>query len=264
MDEYTLKPIGFFSGLERYPYDLPHQPNNDNIPNCGCITLNPKHNYEQALDDLNGFSHLWILFIFHKNRAWKPKVLPPRGLRKIGVFATRAPYRPNPIGISCVQLEKIEGLHLFISGHDLLDGTPILDIKPYIRYADAVPETREGWIDELPRPYTLLFSDTFESRFYYMISCGGPRVLRQFLIEQLRDNPLRDTRKRVQKNSNGTYTLAYRTWRVDFAINESTHHIEILTLYSGYTHDELNLSEDRYLDKEIHRLFIAHTQGSII
>lgn len=111
------------------------------------IELFPGKGYEDALANVEEWSHLWVLFAFDKSRGWSPKVLPPRSRVKKGLFATRAPHRPNPIGMSLVRLRRVEGLVLHVEDVDLLDGTPILDIKPYVPYADAFPGSRAGWID---------------------------------------------------------------------------------------------------------------------
>jgi tRNA-Thr(GGU) m(6)t(6)A37 methyltransferase TsaA len=113
--------------------------------------------FKTAVRGLEGFSHLWIVFVFHQHDAknWKPSIRPPRlgGAKKIGVLASRSPHRPNPIGLSAVQLVKIDsdapgGVELHLRGVDFLDGTPVLDIKPYIPYADSIPEATSGWAEE--------------------------------------------------------------------------------------------------------------------
>jgi tRNA (adenine37-N6)-methyltransferase len=112
------------------------------------IVLRP--GMQNLLKDLSGFSHVWVLFWFNYSRGWNAQVRPPRDSRKRGLFATRAPHRPNPIGLSAVELVSIRGCTLKIRGVDILNGSPVLDIKPYVPYADAFPEARAGWIDELP------------------------------------------------------------------------------------------------------------------
>jgi len=102
-----------------------------------------------AFADLAGFERIWLLFVFHRSEGWKPQVRPPRGGGKRGVLATRSPHRPNAIGLSAVELVAVEERALQVRGMDLLDGTPILDIKPYVPYADAFPASRAGWIDEI-------------------------------------------------------------------------------------------------------------------
>ena len=102
---------------------------------------------EAAFRDLAGFQRIWLLFAFHRSEGWKAEVKPPRGGGKRSVLATRSPHRPNAIGLSAVELLAIGGHALRVRGIDLLDGTPILDIKPYVPYADAFPDSRAGWID---------------------------------------------------------------------------------------------------------------------
>lgn len=110
---------------------------------------------EQALQGLEGFSHLWIIFQFHQNTnlRYHAKVHPPRlGGEPIGVFATRSPHRPNNIGLSLVKIEKIEKDCIYLSGVDLVDGTPVLDIKPYIPEVESVPDAKAGWAGEAAKP----------------------------------------------------------------------------------------------------------------
>jgi len=102
-----------------------------------------------AFRDLEGFERIWLLFQFHRSEGWRAEVRPPRGGGKRSVLATRSPHRPNPIGLSAVELVAVEERALRVRGMDLLDGTPILDIKPYVPYADAFPESRAGWIDAI-------------------------------------------------------------------------------------------------------------------
>lgn len=100
-----------------------------------------------AFRDLAGFERIWLLFALHRSEGWKPEVKPPRGGGKRSVLATRSPHRPNAIGLSAVELLAVETDRLRVRGLDLLDGTPILDIKPYVPYADSFPGSLAGWID---------------------------------------------------------------------------------------------------------------------
>jgi tRNA-Thr(GGU) m(6)t(6)A37 methyltransferase TsaA len=102
-----------------------------------------------ALSDLDGFARIWLIFVFDRSEGWIARVRPPRGGGKRGVLATRSPHRPNPLGLSAVELLGVEDGALRVRGLDLLDGTPILDIKPYVPYADAFPNAAAGWIDAL-------------------------------------------------------------------------------------------------------------------
>jgi tRNA-Thr(GGU) m(6)t(6)A37 methyltransferase TsaA len=123
------------------------------------IVFEPEYRNPDALRGLEEFSHIWLIWEFSANRktgSWQPTVRPPRlgGNIHMGVFATRSPFRPNPLGLSCVELESIEidaqdGPVIIVRGADLMDGTPIYDIKPYIRYADARPEAVCGYVDDL-------------------------------------------------------------------------------------------------------------------
>ncbi len=102
-----------------------------------------------AFRDLAGFQRIWLVFAFHRSEGWKPEVKPPRGGGKRSVLATRSPHRPNAIGLSAVELVAVEEGRLRVRGLDLLDGTPILDIKPYVPYADSFPDSVAGWIDAM-------------------------------------------------------------------------------------------------------------------
>lgn len=149
---FTIDPIGILHTSAREKYEVPHQPNTDG--GIARITLFPHMNYEQALIGLEEFSHVWVLFLFHKSRHWKPMVQPP-GLRtKVGVFATRSPHRPNNIGMSALPLISVEKRGVLVAGADLLDGTPVIDIKPYVATADSFSSPLQGWIearDSLPQ-----------------------------------------------------------------------------------------------------------------
>jgi tRNA-Thr(GGU) m(6)t(6)A37 methyltransferase TsaA len=150
---FTYQPIGFVRSPYARRIDAPHQPSvvagtetgdaseavielDDSIP-------------EAALRGLEGFDRIWVIFAFHRSEGWRAEVKPPRGGKKRGVLATRSPHRPNAIGLSAVELVAIEGRTLRVRGVDFLDGTPVLDLKPYVPYADAFPEAKAGWIDEV-------------------------------------------------------------------------------------------------------------------
>ncbi len=151
--QISMQPIGIVHSDYRERFAAPRQPSLEK-PQPATIELNGGMNFEQALADLDGFSHIWVLYWMHLNQGWNPTVMPPRSPRqRRGLFATRAPHRPNGIGLSVVCLSSIKGRILHIEGHDMLDGTPVLDIKPYLPYADAVPRATAGWtqfIDSKP------------------------------------------------------------------------------------------------------------------
>ena len=129
----TLTPIGILHCAQQTRVEAPRQPAAaDEL--SGVIELLPSRNFEHALEDLAGWERVWVIFWFHHNAGWRPKVLPPRSQSgRKGVFSTRSPHRPNPLGLSALRLEEVDGLRLHVRGVDLLDGTPVLDIKPYVR-----------------------------------------------------------------------------------------------------------------------------------
>ena len=120
----------------------------------GTIVLNPR--FAGTLKSLAGFDAVWVVSYLHLNTGWKPTVRPPRGPRdaRHGVFATRAPHRPNPLGLSALRVVAVDEakLEIAVRGLDLLDGTPVLDVKPYVPYCDAFPDARAGWVDDLDGP----------------------------------------------------------------------------------------------------------------
>ena len=144
LPELTLRPIGIAHSPFLDRQAAPRQSANSDA--LGSIELFPHSGIEHALEDLASFRVIWVLFWFHKNIGWRPKVRPPRSRERRGVFATRSPYRPNPIGLSAVELIGIEGRVLKIKNLDMLDGTPVLDIKPYVPYTDAIAEGSSGWL----------------------------------------------------------------------------------------------------------------------
>lgn len=156
---FSFQPIGFIRSPYRKRIDAPHQATvlaEGGAPDEAILELDAALP-EETLQDLEGFAYVWIIFVLHKSEGWAPMVRPPRGPRvKRGVFATRSPHRPNAIGLSAVELAAVEGRTLRLRGVDLLDGTPVLDIKPYVPYADAFPQARAGWIDGVDEVQGLL------------------------------------------------------------------------------------------------------------
>ena len=143
-----LEPIGYLRSPLATKVEAARQPRAA-VGTPARIELLPGRNFEHALEDLERWELIWVIFWFHLNPGWRPKVLPPRSTTgRKGVFATRSPHRPNPLGMSVVRLERVEGLVLHISDADMLDGTPVLDLKPYIAYTDAHPGAGTGWFED--------------------------------------------------------------------------------------------------------------------
>jgi len=137
-------------GVVRTAQQLHHEaPRQSGLGRGAVAQIEVHQGMQNGLQDLAGFSHLWVIFWCHHARGTPLQVRPPRDDQKRGVFATRAPQRPNPIGLSCVRLERIEKRVLHVADCDLLDGTPVLDLKPYLPYCDSVPDARIGYVAEL-------------------------------------------------------------------------------------------------------------------
>ena len=197
----------------------------------GEVVFEPAYRSADAVRGLAGFSHIWLLWQFDRNGShpWSPTVRPPRlgGNQRMGVFATRSPYRPNPIGLSCVALEGVEltaeGPVLHIAGADLVDGTPILDIKPYLPYCDSHPEATSGWTEGLENhPLAVDISEALAA----MVGDDLPG-----LIDVLAGDP----RPRYQKDPTRAYGLTYGKWNVTFRVAEGKAVVEKIT--AGAIHE---------------------------
>lgn len=141
----ALNPIGTIHTPFKDLTGMPIQPSGG-AGICGTIHL--REEYRQGLKDLDGFSHIVLLYVFHRSSGYKLEVVPFMDTVPRGLFATRAPKRPNPIGLSVVQLDRIENDILHIQNVDILDGTPLLDIKPYVPEFDSHTDIRTGWLEQ--------------------------------------------------------------------------------------------------------------------
>lgn len=148
----VIEPIGWVRSPYQRRFGTPQQASAIDSEQEAILELDETRILPIALADLAGFDRIWVISYLHRGRTWAPTVHPPRGPRqRRSVFSTRSPDRPNPIGLSAVRLVRIEGCKLHVKGIDLLDGTPIVDIKPYVPYADAFADSKAGWIDTIPR-----------------------------------------------------------------------------------------------------------------
>ena len=190
------------------------------------IVFAPAYRDPEALRGLEGFSHLWLIWEFSESleHPWSPTVRPPRlgGNKRLGVFATRSPFRPNPIGLSCVKLEGIvktltEGTVLLVSGADLMDGTPIYDIKPYLPYADCIPEATGGFAGEKPEAALLV-------EIPEMLLSRLPEEKREALIGVLAQDP----RPRYQSDPDRCYSMAFSDFTVRFTVSDGVLHVSDL------------------------------------
>ena len=222
METYTLKVIA------RIHTDLPDK---FGLPRQGClipelrgkIVFEPEYRSMDAVRGVDGYSHLWLIWQFSKavRDDWSPLVRPPRlgGNEKMGVFATRSPYRPNAIGLSCVELEKVEldqelGPVIYVRGVDLMDGTPIFDIKPYLAYADSRPDAVGGWTDVVERKYLAVeCSEELLAKLH--------PAQHKALLAILANDP----RPRYQDDPQRIYGLTFAQWNVKFRVEGETLHV---------------------------------------
>ncbi len=211
----------------------------------GTVELYGGRGYEDALSDLACWDHVWLLVWLHQSQGFRPKVTPPRSEHKRGVFATRAPYRPNPIGLSAVRLVRIEGLVLTVSGLDLLDGTPLLDIKPYVPYTDAIPEANHGWLDGAPREgtrpadprraFAVEFEPLAREQLAYLQAQHGIELGAR-IADQLALGPTPHAYRRIRRERDHS-RLAVKDWRVWFRVEGQRVLVE--RIGSGYRPSEL-------------------------
>lgn len=262
-NEITLTPIGYYHGNAQYKFDAPRQGIFGGEE--GQITLLPHHNFEEALRDLDGFDRIWVIFIFNRNGTkWRPTTkppVPPQGKERIGTFASRSPYRPNPIGLSCVRLLSIKGLTLNIAESDLLTDTPILDIKPYIPSADSFPNATPGWLKNCEQPWMIEEEPLFHEQATYI------RTISNYDIEnvakiQLQNSPQDTTRKRITITPQDSI-LSIRMYRIHYTIFPNTHSLKLTHITTGYTPQELTTKDDPYQDKIYHKAFVTQFSNSL-
>jgi len=251
----SLDPIGTFATEKKKHYQVPLQPTADS-GTSGVITLKSNLNYEQALEDLEGFERIWVIFWFHENDGWRPKVLPPRYDKKVGVFATRSPHRPNPIGISCVKLTKIDGRKIYIEDHDLLDATPVYDIKPYVPYADSYPHAKTGWLKEIPVPMQIEVSNACVASATWIKEHSGLDILADvFAILKKKAYP--SPSNRIKQVDQEKHVLAFKSWRITYLLLEEQNKILLTSIESGYLADVS--PEQRGDDYALHQEFLKLT-----
>lgn len=188
------------------------------------IIFTPKYRDPSALRGLEGFTHIWLIWEFSEaiREEWSPTIRPPRlgGNKRMGVFATRSPFRPNPIGLSCVKLDRIElntpdGPVIHVAGADLMDGTPIYDIKPYVPYADCHPEAAGGFSDAV-REYAL------EVDFPEELLARMPESKHAAIIEVLSQDPRPGYR---HNDPERVFGVAFAGYDIRFKVEEKLLHV---------------------------------------
>lgn len=252
-------------GVARTPFreksEAPRQPEAARgVP--GTLELEPGRGFEHALEDLAGWERIWVLFWFDRAIGYRSKVLPPRSEVRRGVFSTRSPHRPNPIGLSVLRLVRVEGLVLSVLDVDLLDGTPILDIKPYVPYTDAHPSAATGWLAPFagltgerpadPQPdFIVLWSERAELQCEWLAREGVP--LREPVTRLLQLGPQPHPYRRIRVEPDGTRRLAHKAFRLAFSVDDRT--LLVTGVRTGYRPRELALGAGA--DLELHRRFVA-------
>ncbi|MEZ4442065.1 MAG: tRNA (N6-threonylcarbamoyladenosine(37)-N6)-methyltransferase TrmO [Polyangiaceae bacterium] len=248
-ERFVFRPIGHVESPYVERVDAPRQAVVSEVE--GRIRLDPS--LEDALDGLEAWSHLWVVFVFHHNPSWRPKVLPPRSDKRRGVLATRSPHRPNPIGLSVVRLLRVEGATLHVRELDMLDGTPVLDIKPYVPYADALVEANDGWLRQ-PDPgpsWHVTLAPLADEQLTFLADLDVD--LRPSLEAALRLGPKPHAYRRIRRRGD-RHELALKEWRVIFIPRESDEAILVEAIASGYRPRQIAEAETKGL-LAAHRAF---------
>ena len=204
----NIEPVAYFSSPLREKFGIPRQ--SGLAPSLkGEVRFVPPYDSADALRGLEGFDYVWLLWEFSLNGASRSlTVRPPRlgGNERVGVFASRSPFRPNPLGLSCVKLESVEPGCLRVSGADLADGTPIYDVKPYVEYADSRPGARCGFTDAHERlRLSVELPEGFEKEF--------PQELLPALVQIIEEDPrpaYQDDPARIYGVTIGEYNVRFR------------------------------------------------------
>lgn len=253
----TMKPIGYIENAKNVKFRAGHQPDETDQSEEGCSYLRLLENegYEDGLRDLEGFDRIWLIFWFDRNTTWRPLVLPPRGPKqRRGVFATRSPHRPNPIGLTPVRLLDIDGLILKIGPCDLIEGTPVFDIKPYIPAYDAFPGSISGWVDEVDEleknlvPYEVLVSDEAQEQADFLNSKWKIELLihaKRILAKDPSPHRTRRIHRSLPSTSAETcqeYTIHCGAWRLIFTTDE--HKVHIKRIGPGFPRSTLMRNDD--------------------
>lgn len=226
-----LKVIAYARNGHTDKFGIPRQ-SREESPILTRIVFEPEYNVREALRGIEGYSYLWLIWGFCEAHSglltadavesqtepaagltWSPTVRPPRlgGNKRMGVFATRSPFRPNPIGLSSVRLLKIDDGELIVSGADVLDGTPIYDIKPYLSFSDSHPEAKNGFAEET-KDYQLEVLSVKES---LSKEWNVPERVAEDILYILRQDP----RPGYQDDPERVYKMDYGGWRVEFKVN---------------------------------------------
>lgn len=235
----ALRPVGFVRTNQQVKFQARHQPDEtEPVPSAGeggnVLELLPEPGLELALRDLEGFERIWLIWWFHRNANWNPLVRPPRGPSvKRGVFATRSPHRPNALGMTPVRLLGIEGRRLFLGPCDLVDGTPVFDLKPYVPAYDCFPGAAAGWIDEvdkadaLPPRYRVRLGALALAQAEWLRT-GWSIDFTPRLHELLARDPSPHRTRRIRRQPGGLFEIGCGAWRACFTVQGDRVDVEML------------------------------------
>ena len=227
MKVLTLPIIGYICSPYKEKFGIPRQPNLVQVESY--IEMQAPYNDLSAFEGIEEFSHLWLVWQFHENKnkeenqKFRPQVRPPRlgGNKKIGVFATRSMYRPAPIGLSVVQLKKVEkvgkSVRVYLTGSDLLDATPIIDIKPYIQYSDAIIEATSGYAQQEPIRKKVVWSENVQLTLENLLKTQKITAQTQYELEQVLSL---DPRPAYQEDESRVYKMKFSNLDVSFKVSQ--------------------------------------------
>ena len=227
MTELKVPIIGYMNSPYREKFGIPRQPNLVQVESY--IEMLEPYNDLLAFEGINEFSHLWLIWQFHDNKnqldnpKFRPQVRPPRlgGNQKIGVFATRSMYRPAPMGLSVVQLKEVKkvgkSVRVYVTGSDLLNGTPIIDIKPYIQYSDAVMDAESGYAQNEPERMTVIWTESAEQQKQDLMK---RQKLDGRIVDELEQVLSLDPRPAYQNDAERVYGMKFAEFEIKFMVDE--------------------------------------------
>lgn len=232
MSELHLPIIGYMQSPYQEKFGIPRQPNLVQVESY--IEMLAPYNDLLAFEGIEEFSHLWLVWQFHKNKnsnenhKFRQQVRPPRlgGNKKVGVFATRSMYRPAPIGLSVVQLKNVKKVgntvRVYVTGADLLNGTPIIDIKPYIQYSDAIIDAKSGYAQQSPNRKKVVWSENVQLVFGHLLKIQKISQQTQNELEQILSL---DPRPAYQDDENRIYKMKFANLELSFTVHEYEVHV---------------------------------------
>ncbi|MGX5700633.1 tRNA (N6-threonylcarbamoyladenosine(37)-N6)-methyltransferase TrmO [Acinetobacter kookii] len=225
MTELKMPIIGYMKSPYKEKFGIPRQPNLVQVESY--IEMVEPYNDLTAFEGIEEFSHLWLLWQFHDNKNqqqsqnFRPQVRPPRlgGNKKIGVFATRSMYRPSPLGLSVVQLKAVKkvgkSVRVYVTGSDLLDGTPIVDIKPYIQYSDAVVTAQSGYAQDEPERSLVIWTENAEQQKQALLK---QKTLTAQIVNELEQVLSLDPRPAYQNDVERIYKMKFADFDISFRV----------------------------------------------